>query len=1160
MLEIRLLGQFAVHRDGRPVDLPSRPAQALLAHLALNAPRRQPRERLAGLLWPDADDDAARQGLRNALWKLRTAVGEAMVVADKFAIGLADGAWRCDALALLEADEATATDEELGRAVAGYAGELLPGFYDEWVDLERERLSAAFERKAAALVARLEAAGRWTDVVGRCETWLARAGASEPAYRAMMRAQAGLGDRAGVGAAYRRCVAALDEDLGMPPSDVTTALYRGLLDEAGSPSRAPAAAMPPGDPARVPAFLLADDEYEAPAPPAAREAELAALATVLDAAVRGEGRVVLVSGEAGEGKSTLLAALTDLALARHPDVVVARGACDAFAGEGRAFGPFVEAFRMLTGDVEAGWAAGRIPTPLAQRLWDLVPHALDAAYGRGRPLLGALIDGPTLAQHAATCAARAPVPHLAAFTAMLGGQPAHAGRLDQIALFDACTEFLAALAAVRPIVLLLDDLHWVDATSAGLLLHLARRLQGLPLLVVGAYRPEEARPAAEAGPLSTVLGEVQRTLGQAPLVLGPRDGAAARAFIDALLDREPNVLPEAFRAALARRTGGHALFTVELLDELKDRGVLVRDGLDRWTTDSGVSPDGLPARVEGVLQSRIGRLDDDLRRALAIAAVEGEEFTAEAVARVDGADAWRLLERLAAEAGRRHRLVDELGPVRVQGRRLSRFRFRHNLFQRYLYDGIGPSVRAHLHQAVADALVDLHGPAADAIAVPLGRHYLEAALPDRAVPHLLVAGRAANRVAAHQEALAHLEAAIAVIADLPEGHPRDDFELDLRLELMVALHVTAGFTAPVLAGHGERAVALAEAAGDGERRFRALWNLWLHHAGCLDLPASQAAASALLAAAAGEPDRMLQAHHAAWSGCHQAGDVTAARTHLAEGLALYDEGRHGALMAAYGGHDPGVCRLCYAARMDLMEGAPARAAAQVDEALALATRLGHAYGVSQALVVRIEVATWAGDFAGAIAAADEAIAHAGRHGFPFWGAFAALNRGWALAWCGDPAGLAAIRAFRAAVAHGPGAASSTVFAHEASACLALGLAAEGRTAVEAGLSAVARGGERASTAELHRLRAELGMLADAPDPAAAEADYERAVAIAERQGAHALAYRATEGLARLWGGGPRAAEGHARLAAARARLPEEPPAGIMTAPCRPAAAITPPGD
>ena len=87
-------------------------------------------------------------------------------------------------------------------------------------------------------MARHEAAGRWTEVLDWCERWLARAGASEPAYRAMMRAQAGLGDRPGVGAAYRRCVAALDEDLGMPPSDATTALHRSLLEAAGAPAPA----------------------------------------------------------------------------------------------------------------------------------------------------------------------------------------------------------------------------------------------------------------------------------------------------------------------------------------------------------------------------------------------------------------------------------------------------------------------------------------------------------------------------------------------------------------------------------------------------------------------------------------------------------------------------------------------------------------------------------------------------------------------------------------------------------------------------------------------------------------------------------------------------------------------------------------------------------
>ena len=1115
MLQIRLLGQFALSLDGIAVDLPARAAQGLLAWLALNAPRRQARERLADLLWPDADATSARQGLRNALWKLRAAIGESYVTSDKFTIGLTeDSPWACDAVALLNTDETKASDAELARALDAYAGELLPGFYEDWVATERERLATAFERKVASLVARHEAAGRWSEARDWSEKWLVRAGTAEPAYRTLMRAHAALGDRAGMGAAYRRCIAALDEDLGLPPSEATVSLYEDLARDAGAPPSALSTASAPAR--RGPEFLASTATPRHPSPPpVARETELGALSAALQDAMAGNGRLMLLEGEAGAGKSTLLDAVIQETLENAGAVAIARGTCDAFVGEGRAFGPFIEAFRMLTGDVEAAWAAGRLSAEHARRLWELLPHAVESLLGRARPLLGTLVDGAELAQRAAGYAVQAPMPRLAELAGRVGARDVGETAIEQGALFEACTEFLIALSQERPIMLLLDDLHWMDASSAALLLHLSRRLAGTRLFIVGAYRPEA--PSSDAPhPLSAVLGEIKRTLGKVSLELGPRDLGAARDFIDALVDREPNRFPEAFRKMLAERTGGHALFAVELLDDLKERGTVIKDPAGYWVVRSEASHEGIPARVEGVLQSRFGRVDDALRRALAIAAVEGEEFTAEVVARVAGAEPWRLLEELASEAGQRHRLVQELGTVSVRGRRLTRFRFRHSLFQRFLYDGLGPSLRPHLHEAVAEALSALQEDRSEAQADALARHYLAADLPERALPHLLAAGRNANRMAAHREAREHLDAALDALDSLPPGRERDERELDVRLELVVALHVTEGFASRVIGEHGRRAIALAEALGDTERHFRALWNYWLHQAGRYDARETQAVAQQLLEAAeGGDSERLLQAHHAAWSACHMAGDFKGLRRHLAEGANRYDESRHGALMAGYGGHDPGVCRLCYEARLLLQDAQPKEALARIDEALALAERLGHGYGIAQANAVKVELLTLMGAYYEAVAWGEKALAFADANGFPFWRGVAALGMGVAQAWLGEESGLETVRAFIAGVPTAGEAVPPSLRAFEASACLALGRIDEGLSAVTAGIDAVETTHERAALAELYGLRADL--MREAGTAAAGEIaeDLERALAIAKERELPLIAQRAAQALTEL---------------------------------------------
>ncbi|MDQ4076600.1 MAG: tetratricopeptide repeat protein [Chloroflexota bacterium] len=228
MLAINLLGRFEVRLDGEAVDFSSRPAQTLLAYLLLNAGISHRREQLAGLLWPDSLESSARKNLRNAIYRVRQAIGERYLLSDKTTLAFDTSAPYHLDVALLEDDKANADTEALMRAVAAYQGELLPGFYEDWVLLERERLRALFERHMERLLEQLQAMGRWREVRRWAEHWIAQGHVPEPAYRALMTACAAQGDLAGMASAYRRCVQALEEEVGVPPSLETQTLYERL--------------------------------------------------------------------------------------------------------------------------------------------------------------------------------------------------------------------------------------------------------------------------------------------------------------------------------------------------------------------------------------------------------------------------------------------------------------------------------------------------------------------------------------------------------------------------------------------------------------------------------------------------------------------------------------------------------------------------------------------------------------------------------------------------------------------------------------------------------------------------------------------------------------------------------------------------------------------
>jgi len=238
MLEVRLLGRFEVSRDGKTVAITSRPAQSLFAYLILNAGTAHRREKLAGMLWPDSLEETARDNLRHALWRVRKALPSKPIVeylrADDLSIAFNGSAEYWLDTDRLEKLSESASANELMAVLSAYHGELLPGFYDEWVLLEREHLYSIFEHHMARLMSLLQDENRWLDILDWGERWIKLGQKPEPAYRALMIAHAAKGDMSKVAATYERCVKSLRE-FGIEPSEQTKELYANLKAGKDSP-------------------------------------------------------------------------------------------------------------------------------------------------------------------------------------------------------------------------------------------------------------------------------------------------------------------------------------------------------------------------------------------------------------------------------------------------------------------------------------------------------------------------------------------------------------------------------------------------------------------------------------------------------------------------------------------------------------------------------------------------------------------------------------------------------------------------------------------------------------------------------------------------------------------------------------------------------------
>jgi len=769
MFRLRLLGPIQIERDEEPTHgLKSRKAAALLGYLAVqNKPIS--REHLADLFW---SDKAESRGRANLSWTLNQITSQLpdCLQADHHTVQFqrADSYWLdLDAFSELE----TQTDPaSLAAAVELYRGEFLEGLYldgcaefELWLVKEREQWRQQVVRALGDLIAHYSRRGEYEQGLCVARRLLALEPWREKTHRQVMRLLAYTGQRGAALAQYETCCRILTEELNVEPGTETTRLYEQIRDgelevPAQSLDRLP----------EPPAFLAGEEQ--APDRPVfvARERELAQLDGFLGQALSGQGQLVFVTGDAGRGKTALIQEFARRAQMAHPDLVVADGNGNAYTGVGDPYLLFRELLRLMTGDVESRWAAGAISREQASRLWQMLPLAAQALVEVGPDLIGSFVPGQALLRRARAAKRTEPdgMDWLSQLDQIVKRETTVAS--GQSDLFEQYVRVVETLARQHPLLLVLDDLQWADDGSASLLFHLGRRIEGSRVLIVGAYRPTEVAlgRGGERHPIASVVNELRRYFGDVEVNL---EQAEDRQFVDALLDAEPNRLGLAFREALCRQTGGHSLFTVELLRGMQERGDLVRDEEGRWVEGPALDWEILPARVEAVIAERFDRLPEPLHQILKVACVEGEAFTAEVAARLQEVDGREMVARLSGELGREHRLVRAVGLQRLGMGRLSRYRFRHILFQKHLYNSLDPVERAHLHEDVGMALEALYKEAAkeeiETVAGQLAYHFQEAGIADKAVGYLHQAGDRARGLYALNEAIGYYQRALDLLRE-----------------------------------------------------------------------------------------------------------------------------------------------------------------------------------------------------------------------------------------------------------------------------------------------------------------------------------------------------------------------------------------------------------
>jgi predicted ATPase len=313
------------------------------------------------------------------------------------------------------------------------------------------------------------------------------------------------------------------------------------------------------------------------------------------------------------------------------------------------------------------------------------------------------------------------------------------------------TNFFVCLSQHYPLILLLDNLHWADNTTLRFLSHLGSRLSGSQILVVGAYRPSGLVVSEQAldtpdyllggmhqHPLQFTVNELQRLFGDIVIDLDEPD---ARDFVDQYLNRTPNYFDDAFRESYAHQTGGNPLFVVDMWRELVEQSALIRDRSGHWTEGPRINWEMIPARTRALIAEQIDGLPELWREVLEVASVQGNVFLAEAVAIVRQLPVDDVINLLSGPLCKRHRLVIPVGVTHMNVGNMetqtsvSRYRFRHDLYRRYLYGSLDQIQRMRLHEAVGCALEVAYrdcGAEMRPLAPQLAYHFEKAGIPDRA--------------------------------------------------------------------------------------------------------------------------------------------------------------------------------------------------------------------------------------------------------------------------------------------------------------------------------------------------------------------------------------------------------------------------------------------
>ena len=779
----------------------------------------------------------------------------------------------------------------------------------------------------------------------------------------------------------------------------------------------------------------------------------------------GQGQLVVIAGEAGVGKSHLLHTFLDR-VAPEPQARFG-GRCQAYY-ENSSLSPVIDLLRQVFG---------------------LRRHeSLDTHFGRVERCL--VDNGLPAAELAPLFAYLLELP-LGKEYAPLDATPQ---RRKQLTL-EAVLRLLYAIAADRPLLFVMEDVHWVDPSTLELLDMLANEGPTRRMLTLLTCRPDFTPP------WSSRVHLTQMTLGR-------MTSTDVEAIVDAVTAGRG--LPAEVMSEVLAKTDGVPLFVEELVKTIVEQGIVTEEH-GRYVLAGPLTPLTIPATLQDSLTARLDLLPS-VKEIAQLGAVLGREFVYQLLQSVSQWEEDSLQSGLSQLVGAELLYQRDRPPH-------STYIFRHAMIQDTAAGSLLKSQRQQVHQRAAAAMLGHFAAIVESQPERLAHHFSEAGMASDAAGWWLKAAQRAKDRSANAEAIAHASRGIGLLRTLEETADTLACELAIQMVLGSCLSATRGYGAPEVGGAFDRARDLCTKIGDTPQLFPVLWGLWAFYVVRADFARAAGAAAELLHLAdkAGDPLLQLEARFAVGLTHYFAGRPEDALENLEAAIALDDLERSSPLQFTFlSTQDAGVCSLVYTALTLWMLGRPDEALVRSRQGTALARRISHQFSLAYALNFSAWLRCMIGDAEAAGDLAREEIHISEENGF-FWVTLGAVIAGWAAARHGEtgPGVAQAIGGFGSYRAFGCRLSETLQLAIIAELLAAAGDPESGLGRLDGALAGVAETQERFWLAELHRVRGDVLLLQDAGAFDAAEREYRTALAIAEEQGARLPQLRAAMALVRV---------------------------------------------